>query len=126
MFKFLTHQETKNLLITTEFIRDKQIDFSPLEQMIQFEDPRRIINNFASVWPKLFRQILTIKFSEKNLLFFEVKTHIYRPIVPVQNSLKRSVFSKSFSETFSLVIDHTIIFLKSCDFSKVFLKFLHC
>ena len=100
--------------------------------MIQFEDPRRILNNFASVWAKLFREILIIKFSEKNLLFFEVRTHIYRPIVPIQNFLKRSVFSKSFSKIFSLiinyrilVIDYTVIFLKSYDFSKVFLKSLH-
>ena len=53
------------------FIRDEQIDFSLLEQMIQLEVLKRIINNFVRVWPKLFREILTIKFIESSLPFLK-------------------------------------------------------
>ena len=95
VFKFLTHQETNNLLITTEFSKDEHNDFSLLEQMIQLEVPGRILNNLQE-FDQNFREILTNKFSE-NFLLFEVRTHIYIGLLYLfKNSLKRCVFSKSF------------------------------
>jgi len=55
--------------------------------------------------------------------------NIYRPIVSFQNGLKICVFSKSFFEIFSLVIDYrflvidyTFIFWRFMSFQSIFLK----
>jgi len=57
VFKFLRRQETNNLFITTEFSKDEQIDFSLLEKMIQFEVPRRILNNLKEFGQMMLREI---------------------------------------------------------------------
>jgi len=102
--------------------------------MIQFEVPRRILNNFASVWTKLFREILKIKFSQNSLSIFQSKyTHIYRLIVPVQKIARRDVsFQKVFLKLFftgNRLQDsgnrlHNYI-LRSYDFSINFFKSVH-
>ena len=60
---------------------------------------------------ELLREHLTIKFSSKTLssCFSKSDTHVYRPIVPFQNGLKRYVFSKSFFWNSSLVIDYKFL-----------------
>jgi len=67
-FKILTRQETNNLLIRTEFLRCTELFLS--YRADDTIDLRRILNNFASIWPKLFKKILTIKFSENALSLF--------------------------------------------------------
>jgi len=75
VFKFLTHQETNNLLITTEFSKDEQIDFFLLEQMIQFEVPKRIL--FQEFDQSCLERSLKLISLRIFLFFFEVRTHIY-------------------------------------------------
>ena len=54
-----------------------------------------------------------------SLYFSKSDTHIYRLIVPFQNSLKRCVSSNSFSKNFSLIIDYTIIFWRVMTFQSI-------
>jgi len=70
-------------------------------RIIQLEELIRILNCFASVWPKIFFwENKTMKFW-KFLNIFEHKSHIYRPLVAFQK------------------------LMKGCDFSELFLKFSH-
>jgi len=79
----------------------------------------------------LLKEHLAMKFSWNiSHWFLKSDTHIYRPFVPFQNGLKRCVFSKSFSEVFSLVIDYrflvidyTVIFWRVMTFEFEFSEF---
>ena len=98
----LTNQETHCLLITTTVCFWSTNFFSLFKRrIIQLEELRRILNCFASVWPKVFFwENKTMKFW-KTLKIFEHKSHIYRPLVAFQK------------------------LMKGCDFSELFLKFPH-
>ena len=69
---------------------------------------------------ELLREHLAISSLRISLsCFLKSDTHIYRPIVPFQNGLKKCVFSKSFFWNSSLVIDYTVIFWRVMSFQSV-------
>jgi len=77
-----------------------------------------------SCWESIW-QLSSLRISLS--IFLKSYTHIYRPIVPFQNCLKRCVFSKSFFWNFSLVIDYRIlvidyifIFWRVMNFQSIF------
>ena len=93
-------------------MKRKKEEFFLEEKDITIEVHRETLNGFASVCPRVsFERAFGNEVLLESLsLLFEVRhTHIYRPFVPFQNGLKRCVFSKSFSEIFSLVIDYMIL-----------------
>lgn len=77
VFESLTWQETNNLFITIEFLKDEEIDFSHLEHMIQFEVPRKILNNLQEFDKLCLERFLKLS-SLRILSSFQSKdTHIY-------------------------------------------------
>ena len=98
----LTNQETHCLLINNSLLLKYKRCFSLFKRrIIQLEELIRILNCFASVWPKVFFwENKTMRFW-KTLKNFEHKSHIYRPLVAFY------------------------VLVKGCDFSELFLKFPH-